>query len=483
MKVAVIGSGASAFGVVSKLLSLNKNIKIYIFDNSIVKNHKNNNFPEYQKKSKKKTFSQIRKNSTLTFPPQKTFYGITPIKAFNRFYDSKYYGGQTIFWGGTIYPFDKNEFIKWPIEYSDLTNYYDFISKLIPITSNQKDDQNNNIFANSNKIELTQSIKNLKKILHYNDENLSYSASEPCLAMNFNKNPHPNCEFPGECISDCNNHGVYKTIEYFNKIIDEKNVFYSNDDVLSIEYNKKIINLNNNSSCNFDKIYICAGAINSAKILMRSFDINEDIYLNDSALIQFPVFDLNKGYEKTDLFSHTNLLLSIREKKDNLLTQFQIHPSYKYLFDYYLSYLPINIDSLIPFNSLKRLIWFRGYSNNNEANKYKIYKTKRNLFDIEDIKINSTPDLIKLCNILRNNLKSDKFVTIKGLNIYNKTSAHYGCTFPFNKGYFNTPVNGEIVRDIFLCDASTFNTLPSTSPTFTIMANAARIAELSLNKF
>ena len=83
---------------------------------------------------------------------------------------------------------------------------------------------------------------------------------------------------------------------------------------------------------------------------------------------------------------------------------------------------------------------------------------------------------------MRNLLSKNHFKSIPTLNILSKTSAHYGSTTPYKSGLFNLSTNSEIVKNTYICDSSVFNTMPSTSPTFTIMANAARIADLSLNE-
>jgi choline dehydrogenase-like flavoprotein len=61
-----------------------------------------------------------------------------------------------------------------------------------------------------------------------------------------------------------------------------------------------------------------------------------------------------------------------------------------------------------------------------------------------------------------------------------KTSSHYASSLPLGSG----PVafDASIAPEIYICDSSVFPSAPATSPTFTIMANARRIAYLSLKQ-
>ena len=57
-----------------------------------------------------------------------------------------------------------------------------------------------------------------------------------------------------------------------------------------------------------------------------------------------------------------------------------------------------------------------------------------------------------------------------------KSSAHYGATIPYGGNTVKVPPNGEVMRNLYLCDSACFPDLPAVSPTFTIMANAHRTA-------
>jgi hypothetical protein len=60
------------------------------------------------------------------------------------------------------------------------------------------------------------------------------------------------------------------------------------------------------------------------------------------------------------------------------------------------------------------------------------------------------------------------------------TSSHYAGTFPYGGSLVDVPRDGRILPGVHLADAATFVGSPAISPTFTILANAARTVHESL---
>ena len=60
-----------------------------------------------------------------------------------------------------------------------------------------------------------------------------------------------------------------------------------------------------------------------------------------------------------------------------------------------------------------------------------------------------------------------------------KSNSHYACTLPY--GGKNIPIDekAQVMPNVYVCDSSVFPSLPAVSLTFTIMANAAKIADES----
>ena len=85
----------------------------------------------------------------------------------------------------------------------------------------------------------------------------------------------------------------------------------------------------------------------------------------------------------------------------------------------------------------------------------------------------------KFYEIFKKNLKSKNFLTIKYL-INSKTRSHYaGDNLHVTKNILKQSEN-HYKKNIFFNDSLLWKTLPSESPTFTIMANAYRNTDIYL---
>ena len=65
--------------------------------------------------------------------------------------------------------------------------------------------------------------------------------------------------------------------------------------------------------------------------------------------------------------------------------------------------------------------------------------------------------------------------------VRHKTSSHYSGSVPYGGELLPVAATGEVAPGIYVCDSALFNDGPASSPTFTIMANACRIADQSLD--
>jgi len=131
----------------------------------------------------------------------------------------------------------------------------------------------------------------------------------------------------------------------------------------------------------------------------------------------------------------------------------------------------------------KRLLWGRLYLTDEKAARYGLRLNTEDEIELDLLdEGGSKQDARQILNDLRFALKGSGFVLPKIGPIRHATSSHYSSTFPYHGAMLNVPTTGEIAHGVYLCDSSVFCNAPSISPTFTIMANAWRMAEQSLYK-
>lgn len=487
-KIAIIGSGAAAFGIISKLLDIKFNGKIQIIDNHDISKEfffYKNNLPTYKLKDKNEVI-KIHKKKGFNFPPLKCHFGLTPNKldvrnSKSKLNDSSNFGGLTTFWGGSFLPFTELEFRNWKINRGDLDEYYKLISKNLFISGdfNELNKYYGNCFENNPSFNPIINSKIVEQALSVDkNESLYYYAGTPKLALKFSEHIK-DCHYPGVCNDFCNNHNIFKAHIFIgNAIKINPNISYVNDKVIRIALNKNIIIGEKNSYSDFDKIYICAGAINTSKIILNTFEDIKSLGFQDNTIIQTPMYDLNKNTNEKNNFDFTQM--HIISKKNSLEgMMFQLYFSSPYLFEYYIpSYLK-NTFNKFATNLYKKILWIRGYSRSDNNNNYIIKREKKDFSIL--LKTKSDRKILKEeINKIKEKLRKKNILSFKNINLFSSTSSHYGCSIPYGDVNFNLKRNGEVSKNIFISDSSVFNTLPSTSPTFTIMANAARTLDESL---
>ena len=138
LKIAIIGSGASADGVLNGLQSLNMNAEITVFSND---KYLGFSLKDLSTKTEIEQFYtrvyRDIKRKAVNYPPRKTFFGDTvpcyTVHGEDRFFISDMFGGQTNIWGGFVLPLREKDFESWPITRKELEPHYQAVADLMGI--------------------------------------------------------------------------------------------------------------------------------------------------------------------------------------------------------------------------------------------------------------------------------------------------------------------------------------------------------------
>jgi hypothetical protein len=228
----------------------------------------------------------------------------------------------------------------------------------------------------------------------------------------------------------------------------------------------------------FDRIYLAAGCPSTTEIALRSLGIKEPALMADNAVYVFPIFYVGtKQRPATDRYlSLTNLIVGLIPRAPELqFAQVQIYTNFDYMWRYNVP------PALWPFFkatvrwSRSRLLWGRLYLHGDQSQSYRLSLRDDVLhFDYERNANSGVAD--KLMTALRSALNKDGFYIPPGFQVRQKSNTHYAGTLPYGGGIVPMAPDAQIAPGVFVCDSSVFPSLPAVSPTFTIMANAHRIA-------
>lgn len=492
MKVAIIGSGASAYGVLSAIEEeKNPEIQVTLFEvaKTSIDEHRNFN---YNDNSILKIYKIMKRNTKPSYLPTKYYYDdsrdLYKVDGNDSIQKSNFLGGLTNFWGGGMYPYLKQDLINFGWDENTFYKYYALIASKIGISGDSNDFKNflSINYANNPPIRNITIMDKLKKNLIKNknisigkthiaiDKNIydefgyQYNSEEIWLGSKFIWNAARN-------IIDYKDSKLI-TMQIYEKVekIQDKYIFTSNNE----EESEGIYGP-------FDKIYVAAGCIGSSEIIMRSTGL-EKLTMEDNLTLSFPLIFLGRISNKKTLddinkyFSLSNLTIFKRnEEEQKDLFMFSVYPFSDHFLRFFVPFFLWKVLKKITNYLRKRIVIVRvcmPYDCNLEYNLY---------LKNEKLIINKLPEKSKLIKSRISNIKKifkkSGFKAIPFLMFKSRISHHFGSTLSKIKFNGIDYADGKTMKSVHVVDSSTFPFMPSISPTYTIITNAFKITKETIN--
>ena len=501
---AVVGSGASALGVLTALIK-QPSVVITIFDiGDIVPEPTNGPIAniEAARAYYATLYRQLRQIHPRKFPPPKTHLGqqITRTSVGQRLsvFRSGTFGGLTNYWGATLLPFTDREFVGWPITRQQLNPYYRSTAEILGV-SGRADELNiyfSEDFATLPEIQPTPTLALLDQTINRHQQSNAFriiSGFNRC-SVETRDDFSNHCIYCGECMAGCVRGAVFSSGKVIKTYLVHPRVKYVRGRVWRVDGSRGEVECVPSGSSNtetiggFAKIFISAGCPATTEIVMRSMGICAGPTMKDNAVYTFPILYLGKkpdGVDNSKYLALSNLIVGcIPTAASEPFAQIQIYPNLDYLWRYNLPDFAWKMMGPLIEKLRHRLAWARLYLHSAYSQSYKC--------DIPDergemrLRVTSPPDCTyyvkHLMNSIRKVLNNDDFYVPPIAPIRERTNSHYAGTLPFNGQWIPVSSNGELIpRRVYVCDASTFPTSPAVSPTFSIIANACRVATEALN--
>ena len=118
MKVAVIGSGAAALGVLDRLSMLVHRPEVTLIDRADREEPAGPPVDRWTRDQLRLLYDRIRAEHGNTFPPRKTSFGFAPkmqdVEGWGAVWNSSSYSGLTSIWGLSSIPFSIHDLQDWP---------------------------------------------------------------------------------------------------------------------------------------------------------------------------------------------------------------------------------------------------------------------------------------------------------------------------------------------------------------------------------
>lgn len=531
-KIVIVGSGAS--GVHFALTVLKKGYEVTMLDVGYQKPKTLNpedNINELKTNLNDPVNYFLGKNFEAFIPPdhKSEYYGFPPNKNYVFLKPSQFayspngfaplfsfaQGGLAEVWTGGVYPLNDDELADFPFSYNDLLPYYNEVANRIGI-SGEKDDlsafylYHKNILvplALDENSELLLSKYN-KNRSYFNNKHRFYMGRSRTATLSKNNEGRKACNSSGRCLWGCPNQALYTPSITLEKCKTYKKFTYVPDMyVKHFQYNSTghitgvvAESLKDKTTRTFevDKLVLAAGTLSSSRIFMESiFKKTGDIIklkgLMDNRQILIPFLNLKMAGKPslTEGYQYHQIAMGIKTKEPKeyihgLVTTLKsslIHPIIKSIpFDLKTSiYFFRNLHSALGlinlnFHDYRRddnyvTLTFDGDSSSSTLRINYVPLTG------EDTTINKTLKIVKKAFLKLGCVIPPNLVHIRPMG----ASVHYTGTIPMSHSSFSFTVSkycqSHDFNNLYIVDGTTFPFLPAKNLTFTLMANAVRIAE------
>ena len=500
MKIAIVGSGAAAVGVLRAVEEWCPGAEVTLIDRAQdpAGPFMTDEPPRQRKASySRQLYRYLRRAYGLKFPPPKTNFGYEPSKYqvpnWGGVWRSTTRGGLTNFWGASSLPFTDADLRDWPIEAADLAPYYRRMSEQIGVSGchDAITEHLGTDFVNRPPISRPPIFSRLEAAINGDplDTPFRLVAGTSRLAVETRENQVNRCLYEGDCMTGCSARAVWSAavdVERHDRagrisrtIVGRALAVQPEPLALSVEGLNGVENVGP-----FDRIFLCAGCIGTTEIVMRSLGWQSGPIMSDNAAHTFPILYLGAALCRADGDRHfglTNLLAyCVPERIDGRTAMIQAYPNVDYLWRYYVS--PHIWRAFEPLGraSRRRLIWGRIFLHGDHSQQY-AFALSNNDRDLAlslarpSQSLRSVPGLWQS---IRASTNRKGFFVPDVPPVRHATSSHYSASLPM--GTPPVKLTGEFLPGAYVCDSAAFPNAPAPSLTLTIMANACRIAHRSL---
>jgi choline dehydrogenase-like flavoprotein len=482
MKIAVVGSGPSGWVVTKKLLDLGHDVTV--LDAGLVEE----DAPKIEKVvsdglSKKLFFGSDLPYRHFPHGPLIQKRSVNPIFSFAR-------GGLSLVWGATMLPYCSEDTRQWPLDVSELESEFMEISKILPISGSY--DQLSNRYGSfisrrgiipSQRILrfLERSQRNPKKGVHVG---LSRLAVETGIANS------SGCIYCNKCLDGCPSNFIWssKAVNTNARNIKMRVIkIIENENVLSVQG----IGIDGYAlpDQEYAKVFLACGPIESFRILANSGFVENNAVLRDSSTFFVPLLVRPKlGSAKSNSFALSQCFIRLDSDLKQHPSQFQIYEYSEDLISRARKSLPLGfvIPKWILKIFLKRMMVAIGYLGGDRSPSIQMHYLSDGSVRLSEVDHGLT--FKERNQSIKHSVSSlAKFTSKIGLIPLNFLTqiaqpgegVHFGGWLPMGD---KTDLLGRpsTSRNIHVVDSSI---LPSIAPgpiTFTVMANAMRIARESV---
>ncbi|MCE9609051.1 MAG: GMC family oxidoreductase [Chthoniobacter sp.] len=497
-KFAVVGSGPAGLGVLTALLDAGMEGQITLFEIDRPLEQ-----PEFSGAPNSEgvaayysaIYRELWRGQKRKFPPPKTHFAATLPKfemgGKGKIFRSDTLGGLSNFWGGTALPFTDVELAGWPVRRADLDPHYARMAAVAGIAG--RPDGLNRYFGvdyvNRPPMHLTRAFEKMEQAVESAPAQGGFTTVAGVNRCMLETRPDApdTCVRCGECLAGCFRGSIFSTRRAIQRMIAEGRVELVRGKVRAFDSQTRTLTVAVGGSMEtfggFERIYLAAGCPNTTEIVLRSLGLREPVIMADNAVYVFPVLHLGRTGRPAGREPHlslSNLLLGLVPGEIDLpFAQAQIYANFDYMWRYNFPPALWPLARGLVAWSRDRIFWARLYVHGRLSQSYAV-SLEKDALHFSYARGADQHAVARMMPTLRHALNRRGFYVPPLPPLHQNANSHYATTLP--AGGAGSPVNarGEVAPGVFVCDSAAFPDLPAVSLTFTIMAQAHRLATQSL---
>lgn len=410
-------------------------------------------------------------------------------------------GGLSNVWGAAVVPYRAEDIADWPISAAELAPYYERVYGFMPLAAERDDLETLFPLGDTARQQLTPSAQAKALLDHLRRHRrtlvahgFTYGRSRLAIAASL-ANGAPGCVYCGLCMYGCPHDVIYKSSHTLDHLVRAGQVTYVRDVVVdALEETGEGVTIkahgrHSGAAVSFaaDTVFVGAGVLSTARIMLNSLPAGDlSLTMRDSQYFLLPLLGRHAAPDIERTGAHTLAQLFI-EIFDPQLGPHPVHLQVYTYNDLYASAMKHMLGPLYGLAKpaagvvLRRLLVIQGYLHSDLSSTASItLRNGRMLLKRQEQPL-AARTVRKAVGKLRRHAGALGFMPISPMLEIGDPGqgAHIGGTFPMRAapGPAETDTLGRPTgfTRVHLVDASVLPSIPSTTITVNVMANAYRI--------
>lgn len=424
-------------------------------------------------------------------------------KVNSRFYLSFAKGGLSNLWGRLMMPLCQEDAQDWPLPEGAMEQYYSRVLEYVPLAGRK--DRLDRLLplytSNPGPQQFSEQAKKLDKHLHRHVEDLEnqgffFGQSRLAACFDGSLDRSDKCRKCGLCLYGCIYDNLYSSAWTVDELCRNKNFTYLSGylvDYIEKGSAKLVIHAKKDadgSAATFtaDKVFLAAGSMASTRVVLKSkkiYNVPVDFKVSDFYILPSLTLFSKRNVIEEELNTCCQYFLQLEDK--NIASRLINLQVYTYN-DYYFKAFKKAAGIFFPILQwpirwlLNRFVVIFCYLHSDNSAQLKLCLNDDDLLQVEGLRNSESRKILK-----RLKLKLWKSFAKTGLIPFPffrgeqeiGYSVHFGASLPISPkaNGLNTDIFGRVdgLDGLHVVDAASFPSIPATSPTFVIMANAYRI--------